>query len=388
MKNAKSNPFSRLAFTFCILQFAICILYCLPVSATEAKPQQYRPLYTLKIDNSVGGKISAQYSGQDTWEELGSVISIATTVNDNTFSASRWGKPGAVIASAVNALHLSIGLNPTGDRGVLLSILPKDALDKNTNSYLDMPSSIVTDIKPGKGIFGGHYTPFPGNLFLVIRDGDAITLDVTYRPAPGDQIMIAVRLPEPYPEWVSFENKFGGVIRAKFPELATPVTVGEVLRPATGVGRFVGTQFASRGRIRAVHPGVIDVATSWKGNIGGFQIIPAEHAMDSEMIRARTMSQWMVVGPTQLGADDLAGRSPLFLDYICPRYDESDLSQDNWGIKVLDRFQVLAKTAENDDDALLPEKTYGLDKELPKEAMADLNELIEIKIVFPLIKTP
>ncbi len=367
---------------FCV---AGSLLLNQPLAHTENKAAQYRLLYTLRIDNSKNGAVAVQNVGSELWETIGQVVSPVRGVNLRGFSASRWAKPGTVAASAVNAIHIGLGAHAREARGVVFSIIPEDELKQTQATAFNRLASVVVNIHPGTKIFGGHYAPFAGNPVRILRDQVLVTVDATLEPRNGDQIFIDVRIPDPFPEWISFQNKFGGVIKVKFPEASTAITIGQVLRPAVGVGRFKGTEYSSRGRIRAVHPGVIDVDCSWLGDIGGFQIIPAEHAMDPEMVRAKTMSQWMVVGPVKLGDTDLAGQAPLFLDYLAPRYDQSDLQFKNWPYRLLERFQVVGRQ-NNDPDhvAMLPEKNYPLDLPLPKEALTDLNDYNELTIYFPI----
>jgi hypothetical protein len=109
------------------------------------------------------------------------------------------------------------------------------------------------------------------------------------------------------PWYVEFENRPGGRITAWTD--SGPRLLGRIVRPLAGCGRFGGTQFQRTGRIRANHPGVIDVSTSPEGIIGGFQILPLEHAASPEMDSAWKLSQWLIVAPEK-GA--FTGREPLF----------------------------------------------------------------------------
>ena len=72
---------------------------------------------------------------------------------------------------------------------------------------------------------------------------------------------------------------------------------------------------------------VLDVSTTaktlkpfdgTKDNRGGFQIIPADHGMSTEMLNARLFTQWMIVGPVSLSSKKPDGEAPLFRGYIRP----------------------------------------------------------------------
>jgi len=116
-----------------------------------------------------------------------------------------------------------------------------------------------------------------------------------------------------------------------------------VLTPVTGIGRFEGTRYADTGRLRANHAGVLDVSTSPYGMVGGFQIIPWDHANDSEMYYVRTNRQWLVVGPPDMREGSWEGKPPLFWGNLYPSWRADDLDHDNWAARLLSRAQVLCR---------------------------------------------
>ncbi len=74
--------------------------------------------------------------------------------------------------------------------------------------------------------------------------------------------------------------------------------------------------------------------------IGGFQIIPREHAMSPEMTRARTMTQWMVVGPLDARDPSWEGVAPLFRDYLRPNWADNDWDGPDWLQRVTSRVLI------------------------------------------------
>jgi hypothetical protein len=130
--------------------------------------------------------------------------------------------------------------------------------------------------------------------------------------------------------------------------------VADVIQRVSGTGRFVGSEYADVGRIRATHPGVICFSTSPKvgyttnsNQRGAFQFVPANHAkylnynLQQNSIIGR--AQWGIVA--HIGADRsllndsryiINGRisydpiweavSPLFGQYIKPKHIPGDLT--------------------------------------------------------------
>jgi hypothetical protein len=308
--------------------------------------------------------------------------------NPKGYTASKWSKAGCVAAPAVNAIHLKVDTNVTGDYGVIFSILPKNFLKmpKDYQSYLSPDASIYTNIWGGHGIFGGGYAPFVGSPIYLEKNEDILEpLPLGYKPATGDVLVIKVLRPDPMPKEIVFENRFGGRIFLRYAG-REPRVVGQVLRPVIGAGRFLGTQYAETGRVRANHSGVIDISTAQEKRFGGFQIIPAGHGMSPEMITARTMSQWMVVGP--LGADDPSWENtgPLFAYFLRPSYRADDLEDPDWKKKLARRYLVQIKYRQTEEDALwnfFDRTHYQLNTPLPAKAMKDFDNIELIRIYMP-----
>jgi hypothetical protein len=192
---------------------------------------------------------------------------------------------------------------------------------------------------------GGGLGPYVNSLVVVERDGQTVTpLPVDYEPREGDVLTIIRDEPVRLPRTITFENRIGGAIEADYggPQ---PERLGVVDRPVSGVGRFEGGVYAETGRLRANHPGVIDVSTSPYGYIGGFQIIPRNHAQSPELHYVITGTQWLIAGPDQPDDPPWSGQSPLFAGCLLPSYRDDDLSGDHadWLARVLSRTQILAR---------------------------------------------
>lgn len=347
------------------MAFLICLLLIFSLI-----PAQAEELYQLKISNSKDGAIEVIRDGNMT--QIGKVVFPTSRVNPKGFTASKWVSSGEVAATAVNAIHIKVD-----DGQTIFSIIPNEFLSSvsNYNSYLSPNSSIYCDIEAGQGIFGGGFAPFVGNRVLL----NGKKLDRA--PAVGDEITILVERPDRWPKYMIFENRFGGKITLTYED--TEEVVGEVLRPAVGVGRFAGSRFVGPGRIRANHPGVIDISTSVGDLVGGFQIIPVEHSQSREMLGTRVMTQWMIVGPTSVGGNTIEGQPPLFKYFLKPQYREDDLLANNWEERLLERFLVDVKYNGQEKWKPMPVLAMYANEGLPAEADTALNKISHIRVLFP-----
>ncbi|MGC9490130.1 MAG: hypothetical protein ACP5CD_02735 [Thermovirgaceae bacterium] len=266
--------------------------------------------YHLLIEAFPGGSIMV-VGGHDEVLKLGSVLSLPSTTRWPAFTASKWGKPGTVVATAVNALHILVDIK--NGQGETVSILPRDSFAPaaGENTYY------LTDIPPGRGLFGA-WAPTVGSRVIFRENGPAGK--GTTRPSL--EIIVP---PEATPWFVEIENRPGGRIIAWTNEGAQ--LLGRVVRPLAGCGRFGGTQFQRTGRIRANHPGVIDISTSPEGMVGGFQILPLEHASSPEMKSAWKLSQWLIVAPEK---GTFTGKKPLFSSGFVPGPATGEKLWDLW----------------------------------------------------------
>jgi len=356
-----------------------------PPEVAALNPPPVVEQFRILVENAPGGQVAVSSDQGATWQCLGQVLRWAEQVNGNGYTASMWALPGTVAATAVNAIHIKTRLNPENGRGVVFSLLPREFASPHPNyqSYLSPDSSILTDLSAGHGIFGGGWAPLVGSQVLLQREGEPIPLPADYCPARGDRLYLVVARPRCYPSQIVFENRFGGLITLVYPD-GSSQAIGQVLKPVLGVGRFEGGLYTGIGRIRANHSGVIDVSISREGQLGGFQIIPAGHAMSPEMANARKLTQWMVVGPLTAGQGVWEGIAPLFLQYLRPQYDSADLYAPDWRDRLLARFLVEAQMAGQDWGAMpVFELDPDLSRPLPAWAMNALEGVARIRLLFP-----
>lgn len=265
---------------------------------------------------------------------LGPVRALPSKTNWPAYTASRWGNPGTVCATAVNAIHILVDVEK--DRGRIFSIVPVVTVAPAAPAG----AFFSVDAPAGTSLFGG-FAPLTGSkVFIEGADGSRRAL--RRLPEKGETLVIESALPGRPDTWMAdIENRPGGRVVAWTKD--GPVIVARVVRPVGGVGRFGGTEFQSGGRIRASHSGVVDIATSPRGQVGGIQIMPLKHALTSaEMANAWKLTQWMIVGPPP-GRPDLEGTPPLFRGTLVPGTQLDDRLADiwsTWGRKplVLGRF--------------------------------------------------
>lgn len=327
-----------------------------PAGSGQATPAGPIEILRILIVNDRGGAISVSRDGGGTWTQVGRVLRYTTQVSRQGYTASKWVPAGRVAATAVNAIHVNVGYNARDDRGVVFSLLPREMLAApgTYSSFLSPDSSIYTDIAAGTSIFGGGDAPFVGSRLLVggSRDGPGEeevlrSAGAGYVPAQGDLLVIVVVLPDRYPTQAVFENWEGGGVWMLYRD-GSREQLGWVIRPVRGIGRFLGGVYASVGRIRADHAGVVDVSTSPLRELGGFQIIPVGHALSPEMGNAWKLTQWMVVGPLTPALSGAEGEGtalwdglmPLFSRHLRPDYLPGDLQGSDWRERLLARFLV------------------------------------------------
>lgn len=355
----------------------------------EVEEFQHSPrveVYRLRIVNDVNGEIAGSRDEGATWEPIGHVLYYTEKVTNQGYTASKWAPLSAVSATAVNAIHIRTGYNAKDDKGVVFSILPVEMTTeagKKLQSF-SSPNAIITDIPGGTGIFGGHWSPILGNpIALQQADGSLMPFPENYAPKKGDIFVIRVLRAANTPKAIEFENKFGGFITVVGWDDSMK-TIGQVLKPVAGVGRFWGTQYADIGRLRANHNGVIDISVAPFGAVGGIQIIPRGHAMSPEMTRARTMTQWMVVGPLDARDPSWEGVAPLFLGYLQPSWRADDVTAPDWRHELLSRTLVQVRMS-NGPWQTMP--SFSLDPDLnkpfPEWANTALQDMTHLRILLP-----
>lgn len=329
------------------------------VAATNAALGQ--EIFRIRIDNRAGGAIEASRDAGANWLPLGHVTVPATAVNPAGYTASQWAQDSSVAASAVNALHVKVANHPETGRGIVFSVVPAGTVVGAAQGRGS--TAIATDIPGGEAIFGGGFAPCVDSPVSSANAPDE-PLAADYAPAEGDQILIRTLEPPRRIAWLDFDNSFGGLITARYIGGEEQV-IGMVLRPVVGIGRFEGTRDAAPGRIRANHPGVIDISTSPIGLVGGFQIVPSGHADSPELSYVRTGTQWMVVGPLSATEPTWEGVAPLFSGYLRPSYRPDDIQHDDWMRRLLSRAQVQVRYR-GENWELMPR--IAIDPDSPEDA--------------------
>lgn len=369
-----------LCSAFCVLLSVICL-----ASLDYENNPKFNEIYRIKVWNQAGGTIEVSSDQGKNWQTVGRVIYPTERINADSYAAAAWVPDGKVAATAVNAIHVRVTAEADG-RGVIFSLLPREMLvkPKDYRSYFNPTSSIYTDIPAGTAIFGGGFAPYVGNSVLLARGNYRIVPFSGYQPAIGDKIYIIVEKPADYPKEIVFENISGGKVTLGYFSGVAEV-VGTVVKPVVGVGRFEGTKYASLGRIRANHAGVIDISTSRLGELGGFQIVPAQHG--AKLKYPMSSPQWLVIGPAATSDEAFEGRAPFFKYFIKPAYAESDLTAEDWEQKLLERFLVEVKLKGDDKWQPTPGfefNEYNLTGDVPAWANNALQNVTYIRLLFPI----
>ena len=305
-----------------ILLFLTIILLSATVfyspSGAESTPSI---LYEIRIPMELEHDVTVRYADGSV-VVIGRVAALPETTRWPSYSASAWGGPGEVCASAVNAVHMLVSVEK--EKGRTLSIIPRETIAPAAGPG----ASVVISSKAGTGIFGA-WAPPVGSKVSVVKSGtgERSPLSPGDLPRKGDTLIITVqKLDHGY--MAEIENRPGGRV-TEWSKDGYRV-IGRVIRPLAGTGRFEGTLFQKTGALRANHCGVIDFSSSQRGVIGGFQIIPWDHALLSkEMQSSWDMTQWMIIGPAD-GKAMMGGTPPLFKEVLVPGPSEGELLWDVW----------------------------------------------------------
>lgn len=343
------HRFTKAAVFYPLIFFLILLLsaagHCNPLDSA----------FTVSIICVPGGSITIERPGELP-QKIGSVISIPDSTKWPSFTASAWGEEGTVVATAVNAIHILLSVEK--GRGRTISILPSETVAPAAAPG----ASIITDMKAGRALFGA-WSPVEGSR-VTGADGPLYGKDLRILMIPSDN-----------PYFLEIENRPGGRVTAWY-EFG-PQLIARVIRPVAGSGRFGGTLFQERGRIRANHPGVIDICTSPEGDVGGFQIIPLEHASSSEMLGAWKMTQWMIVAPLSTGKI-LKGTKPMFSGGLLPGPGKGEYLWDLWS--TYGRRPLALVRAGGGEWTMMPEASGRQDYAL--------KDITHLRLYFPFTAEP
>ena len=277
-----------------------------------------RLVYEIELPFEKGAAVRAVLPGGEA-SELGRVVELPERTRWPSYTASAWGQAGTVTASAVNAVHILMGVEL--GQGRTMSVLPRETIAPAAGPG----AAIILDCKAGTSFFGA-WAP-PAGTRITVQTGVSEHPLEDRLPSEGDTLVFKI-YEEDAAYMADFENRPGG--RVTVWGRGAPRVAARVIRPLGGVGRFEGTVFQRRSRIRANHAGVIDISTSDYGTVGGFQIIPWDHALKSkEMQGAWGATQWMIIAPPD-GKSMLGGTTPLFGGSLVPGPSKGERLWDLW----------------------------------------------------------
>ncbi len=369
VKNRESTCHRAFFIAFFLL---VPLLACIASFVLQPSPSyasQESLLYSILIPFQVDGVVKVILPDHSE-QPIGTVILLPEKTKWPAYTASKWGTPGTVAASAVNAIHLLIDLEK--GRGKTLSLLPSETIAPAAGPG----SGLVISGKGGYGLFGGWAPPVGAPITIVSLSGAERPFSGSALPQEGESLRIDVtQMCAPY--MIEIENRPGGRVFSWSKSLGQTGTIARVIRPVRGVGRFEGTLYQSVGRIRANHPGVIDISTSPEGAIGGFQIIPLNHARSSEMEGSWTMTQWLIVDSPD-GKTPLSGHPPLFGGILVPGPSETERLWDLWS--TYGRRPLVLCRIDGGPWTRLPEVSGRQDKAL--------EHVTHLRIYFPVVEEP
>jgi hypothetical protein len=354
----------RRVITSLFFTFTLVSLLC----AGELHADEGRFLYDVRIEFMEGGSVSSRLDDGRRFD-LGRVVKLPEKTRWPSYTASAWGESNSVTASAVNALHILISVED--GQGRTMSVIPQETIAPAAGAG----ASVVLDSVAGTGLFGAWAPPVGTRIFVEESNGVERPLSDGL-PEVGETMIFRV-FEGDMPYMVEIENRPTGRVIA-WSDRIGPKTIARVIRPLAGVGRFEGTLFQDAGRIRANHSGVIDVSTCERGKIGGFQIIPWDHALNSkEMQGSWQMAQWLIIGPPD-GKSMMGGSHPLFSGGLVPGTSKNERLWDIWS--TYGRKPLVMARLNGSDWGQFPQKS-GRDD-------SGLSSVSHIRIYFPITAEP
>lgn len=343
-------------------------LFLLLLWGNALAASESRLLYEIAIPFEENGEVAAHLPDGRAFS-LGRVVKLPEKTRWPSYTASAWGKPGSVTASAVNAVHILMGIEE--GKGRTMSVIPQETIAPAAGPG----AAIVLDAKAGTAFFGAWAPPVGTRILLAQHDSSEKHPLENRLPQPGDTMIFQV-YEEMLPYMIEIENKSTGRVTSWSKDGVE--VIARVIRPVGGVGRFGGTVFQDAGRIRANHSGVIDVSTCEYGQTGGFQIIPWDHALTSkEMQGAWSATQWLIIGPAD-GKSMMGGTYPLFSGGLIPGPLEREQLWDLWS--TYGRKPLVLARRDGGEWAKFPQASGKVD-----DAFKDVTH---IRIYFPFTDEP
>ena len=218
-------------FAFALLLICAAIL---PARAAEAEAKK---IFEIDILMQKGAEVTVTAANGKTFA-VASVAALPVKTRYPSYTASAWGEPGSVCASAVNAVHMLVSVEK--GRGRTLSIIPKETIAPAAGPG----ASIVLDAKAGESVFGAWAPAVGSRVSVRGADGASAPLAADNLPKAGDTLVIEVFEDPSLPYMVDIENRPGGRVVAWYSDGYK--ILGRVLVALGGTGRFEGTLFQTR----------------------------------------------------------------------------------------------------------------------------------------------
>jgi len=345
-------------------------------------------IYRLRIVNAAKGEITASRDGGKTWEAIGHVDTPVETITNEPYLPRKWAPVGVVAATAVNAIAVRTGFDTLADRGLAFSILPQmpggAEATRTTRNTRHLPEgTMLTDIPAGSGIFGGDWTPIPGNPVSIETHDGLQPIPIGYTPKTHDVLVMRVLQPKDSPQAYIFENRFGGAV-SELGWDGHEKAIGKVLKPVFGIGRLDESSFTDAGRLSASLNGLLEISVAPAGKVGGFEILLYDKGMTTEMMRARFIPQWMVIEEFDAHDPTWEGIAPLFLAYLHPSWSSNDWDSSDWLRLVTSRVLIDVRI-NNGNWQPMPKLALDADakKPLPEWARTALKDITHVRILLP-----
>ena len=312
-----------------VLALAACSTF---VFQCRARAEDSREMCRIRVYNAPRGSVQVSCDKGKTFVTVGRVIRPSNSAIHG-FAAAGYTPSGAVAATAIHGMRIKVGQHGIGigaaQEPLTFSIVPREyaTTPRGYGGHLPGESGVVTDIGAGRTIFR-EFAPFVGNpVYLEDSSGRLSSMAGGYTPRIGDVIVIIVERPAKYPTEITFDNRQGGAVIAKYPDGSTD-HITDVLHSVSGVGRFDGASYSGVGAINTNHGGVITISTApiYRGDLqegrgverrGGFMIQPSNHAKT----QGPTPPQVMVVGWKGPAGTPMEGREPLYQKYLSLAFD-------------------------------------------------------------------
>lgn len=309
----------------------LSLLVILSLGSSDFDRYEVTETHRIRLRNEAGAPVEVSPDRGQHWLAIGRVTRAARSVAEG-YAATRWSRDGTVCATAVHGLRIRVGPNPSGDRGLVIAVVPREFASPSPGfgGFTAGTAGIYTDIRAGTSLFR-NLAPYVGNPVYLERGPSLLPLPIGYIPSAGDRLVVVVERPVRMPSALQFENRVGGTVTVQFAD-GERLLIGRVTRAAKGVGRFDATGYTGVGCINTNHSGVITISTAPDVNgeplfddpfgetRGGFMIQPSIHAANESEAEA----QAMVVAPVHQGDPPLEGRPPLFAGFLGLEFQSRD----------------------------------------------------------------